>query len=157
MNPRVLAIAAFCVTCIATAVYVTWSYVDRAADIQPRAARLDIPWVKTSSADGFAPDAQSSIEDLRVVAGDRRASQERRAQAIYLIAKAKDWDSVETLIAQLDDPSPLVRGRAAAAIRLILGTDFEYRAEDDQNKRTASIDGIRRYWQSRKSNPPVTE
>jgi hypothetical protein len=157
MSLRILATAVFSLACVALTAGVLWNYVSSAPDVRPKASRLDIPWVKSPSAGGLRPDEPPSIEELRVLAGNTRAIPEQRAQAIFLLAKAKDWDSVETLIAQLDDPAPLVRGRAAAAIRHILGTDFYFLAQDDQPKRLASIDGIRRYWQSRKTNPPVSE
>ena len=157
MNLRILSTAAIAMVCLATTAGVLWSYASSSADPQPKTSRLDIPWVKSSSAEDLKPDGSLSIEDLRKLVANIRVTPEKRAQAIYLLAKAKDWDSVEILIAQLDDPAPLVRGRAAAAIRHTLGTDFYFRAQDDQTKRLASIDGIRRYWNSRKSNPPISE
>jgi len=121
---------------------------------QQKPPALDVPWVKTS--DSSEPQTQESrtIEELRSNAADRKRRPEERAQAIFRLAKSNDWSSVETLIDQLDDPSPLIRGRAAAAVRHILGTDFYFRAEDPPPKRKTAIDGIRRYWQSRKDNPP---
>jgi hypothetical protein len=158
MSLRILATVAFSFACIATTAGMLCSYSSSTSNAgASQTSRLDMPWVKSPSAGGQAPGESTTAEELHALAGNVRATPEQRAQAIYLIAKAKDWDGVETLISQLDDAAPLVRGRAAVAIRYILGTDFYFRAQDDRTRRLASIDGIRRYWQARKANPPLSE
>ena len=154
---RSLLIVGFAAACVALTTVVVWSYAHATPQAKPRPSRLDVPWVKSASTDDLPQDGSLPVAELRKLAADANAVPEQRVQAMYLLAKENDWESVEILIAQLNDPRPLVRGRAASAIRHILGTDFYFRAQDPADKRQESIDGIRKYWQSRKSNPPISE
>jgi hypothetical protein len=126
-----------------------------------RPAALQVPWVKSEGNNPAAmldpgqPVAAARIEEARKHLADVKRKPEERAQAAFVLASAKDWKGVDTLIDQLNDSSPLVRGRSAAAIRHILGTNFYYRAEDDPAKRAAAIADIKRYWKARQTNPPL--
>jgi HEAT repeat protein len=92
---------------------------------------------------------------MRKLAKDRKSPAELRVQAIYHIAKQQDQGSMDLLIDLLDDPLPLVRGRAAGAIASILGTDFSFRPEDNKVQRREVVNGIRRYWSTRKRPSPL--
>ncbi|MCA9269319.1 MAG: hypothetical protein KDA41_12645 [Planctomycetales bacterium] len=120
-------------------------------------ARSSVPNVQGGDGRSDWPSASQSIEQLRAIVADAKREPTARAQAICLIAEARDWESVDLLIAQLEDSSPLVRGRAGVALQHILGTDFLYRAESPPAQRAAAIRGLRRYWESRKAYPPLTE
>lgn len=148
---------ALCGFCLLTAVGMSVAMWKPAPIETLKPAVADVPWVTSEINDGLRLDDARPVGELRSLAADKNRSSQARAQAMYHLAKLNDWGSVEVLLAQLTDKSALVRGRAAASLRHILGTDFYYRANDAEQKRVASIKDIRRYWDSRKANPPVVE
>jgi hypothetical protein len=114
---------------------------------------LQVPW--TNDPQGkLSKSEQASVASLKQITTDSKRRPEQRVQAIFYLAESRNWDGVEALLSAMDDESLLVRGRAAAAVRHVLGTDFYFHADDAKSKRQESIDGIRRYWESRKNNPP---
>jgi len=145
-----------CIVLLAVLGGVTWYFWPAESAAQATSEMPRMPWVKSQSPEA-RHYAELTNETLRSLAADTNVGPEDRVQAMYYLAQARDWNSVDTLIHQLQDPVPLVRGRAAAALRHILGTDFYFRAADPESSRTAAIDGIRRYWESRKSSPPDSE
>ena len=52
-----------------------------------------------------------------------------RATAAQALGDMQDFVSVPELLRLCDDPSPLVRGRAGAAVCNILGADFPFQAD----------------------------
>lgn len=148
---------AVCGFCLLTAVGMSVAIWKPAPIETQKPAVADVPWVTSEINDGLQLDDARPAGELRSLAADKNRSSQARAQAMYHLARLNDWESVDVLLAQLTDKSALVRGRAAASLRHILGTDFYYRANDVEQKRLASIKDIRRYWDSRKANPPVIE
>jgi len=157
MNFRVLAIAVLSVASSVLASAMLWYYVIRDEPQPSKAKALPVLWVESTSPGNLGPSEAWSLTKLRSFVADNEQTPEHRAQAIYFLARENDWEGVDTLIELLDDPLPLLRGRAAAAIRHILGTEFYYRAADDRSDRLDRIDEIRRYWSSRKDNLPRLE
>lgn len=155
MYGRQIALAVVCLACISSVCVIAFQYLRPASVAKSDPAPLDVPWVESTERQSIAVDDIQSPVRLRAIVNDAKRLPEERVQAIFYLAKSNDWESVETLIGQLNDSSPLVRGRAAAAIRHLLGTDFYFRAQDEPAQRLIAIDGIRRYWQSRKANPPI--
>ena len=113
----------------------------------------------TSRASAGDAEGRTMSADLltqqRAMAANRTAKPEQRVEAIQQLALARDWDATETLLDLLDDPSALIRGKSAVALRAILGTDFYFHADDPPARRLQVISGMRRYWQSRQLHPPT--
>jgi len=61
------------------------------------------------------------------------------APLLQATMKVRDHRSLPTAIDLLDHPDPLVRGRAGAAVREILGADFGFRANDPPEKRAKVV------------------
>lgn len=78
---------------------------------------------------------------------------EVKAAAIEAIGELKHWESMPKLLDALDDPSPLVRGRAAAIATSMLGIDFGFRAGDPPDKRALAIKGMKRLYQDMLNSP----
>jgi hypothetical protein len=154
MSLRTLILSLLLLACIVVAGAAWRPLLCGTAQPSTRSGLLDVPAVKSSAGDASLTRG-APAEELRGVVGDPRRTPQERAQAIHSLARAQDWKGVDVLIAQLDDSSPLVRGRAAAAVRHILGTDFYYRAEDHPAKRAIAINDLRRYWKARQTNPPT--
>lgn len=157
MTSRVSILIGLTIASIAGLALAIWSSLGAAAKPQVSTGPFDVPAIKGQGTLDAASLATLSAIDLRRLASDIKAAPQQRAQAIHRIAQARDWDGVETLIAQLDDSSALVRGRSAAALRHILGTEFFYRAEEERSRRLQSIQNLRRYWDARKDSPPLQE
>ncbi len=154
MARRSLITALACLGCVILATWVAVRSWQRSDSAERTPYPLDVPWVKSPVTANNLSLATPSIDELRGIVSDATRPPEERVQAIVHLANGNDWDSVEVLIAALSDESPLIRGRSAAGIRHVLGTDFYFRAYDDPTQRATAIEGIRRYWQSRNSNPP---
>ncbi len=102
-----------------------------------------------------ASATEVSIDGLRAAVADSQRLPTERVAAMAQLAARRDWKGVTVLIDHLDDPSLLIRGRSAAAIRAILGTDFQYRAGASRADRLRQQEEIRRYWSSRRTHPPI--
>ena len=97
---------------------------------------------------------QGAAPQLRQIIAQTRNS-EVRATAAQALGDLADFQSVPELLRLCDDPSPLVRGRAGAAVTNIIGMDFFFKADDPPEQRKAAIESMRRaYEQMRRSLPP---
>lgn len=85
----------------------------------------------------------ADVPTLLAAAGDRKESERVRAAASQSLGFLEVFEAMPVLVDSLDDPSPLVRGRAYAAIRRILQRDFGFRAEDPPEKRQPIVARIR--------------
>ncbi len=126
-----------------------------------------VPRPQDSSSGGSANTAASSLEPGVATANkstDVSTAQLRqlvkgggdpevRATAAQGLGWAMDWESVPDLLKMCDDPSPLVRGRAGAALQLILGADYHFRANDDSQTRKKAIEGMKQVYQQAKGPP----
>ena len=90
---------------------------------------------------GRLGDKQEAAMLSRVV-NDRREDEHVRAAAVQAIGLMRAWKHRDAAILALDDPSPRVRGRAAAAVRSMIGRDFGFRANDSEADRKAAIKRI---------------
>jgi HEAT repeat protein len=77
-----------------------------------------------------------------------------RAAAAQGLGDVQDFQSVPELLRLCDDPSPLVRGRAGAAVTNIIGMDFFFNANDPPEKRKAVIESMRRAYEQMRRFPP---
>lgn len=97
---------------------------------------------------------QGAAPQLREVIA-RTRNPEVRATAAQALGDLEDFQSVPELLRLCDDPSPLVRGRAGAAVTNIIGMDFFFKADDPPKERATAIESMRRaYDQMRRSTPP---
>ena len=81
---------------------------------------------------------------IRVLRGDPVPAV--RAAAADAMGRLRTRGPVPALIAALDDPSLLVRGRAGAAIRRLSGRDFGFRAGDTAYRRRQVVRKIAAWW-----------
>ncbi len=89
---------------------------------------------------------QESAEYLREVLAQGDSSQSR-AVAASKLGEMRDEDSMPALFRAMDDPDPLIRGRAAAAVRKIMGANYFFRATDSPERRKEVIDRIKKDWE----------
>jgi hypothetical protein len=93
-----------------------------------------------------------TVERCRQMLTEGTTPQERAAGAAGL-GHLRDPDSVPLLLKAMDDPEVVVRGRAANAVRTILGVDFFFKAEERPEKRRAVIQkyrGLYEQWMKKK-------
>ena len=87
--------------------------------------------------------------DVDMLAGNLHDTQQGvpvRAASALSLGALDNFRAVPALIEALSDPSPLVRGRAYAAIRKIYQLDVGFRANDEPAKRQAAITRIRQLY-----------
>ncbi len=92
-----------------------------------------------------APKPESA-EDLRDVLEKGDSTQDRTVAAAKL-GEMRDEESMPVLLRAMEDPDPLIRGRAAAAVRKIMGADYYFRASDPPQRRNEVIATIKRDWE----------
>jgi hypothetical protein len=80
-------------------------------------------------------------------------SRDVRAQMILGLAQQWDLDSMPAFLEAMDDPSPLIRGRAAMAVKKILTTVGDYRADDPPEKRRLALQAVRKRWDEMRASP----
>lgn len=104
-----------------------------------------------------APKPESA-EDLREVL-EKGDSMQARTVAAAKLGEMRDEQSMPVLLRAMEDPDPVLRGRAAAAVRKIMGADYYFRAGDPPKRRKEVIATIKRDWNGYlryKSGRPVT-
>jgi hypothetical protein len=60
------------------------------------------------------------------------------------------FGEMETFLAAMDDPDPIVRRRAGEAAKRFACADVRFRAEDPPEKRQAAIQTLRDLWRKEK-------
>lgn len=94
-----------------------------------------------SGASQGEPSGTSSVEHAR------QTSQTRAAAAARL-GQIGDEQSIPALLRAMEDPDPVVRGRAGAAVRKIMKADYRFRAADPPERRTEVLANIKRDWEA---------
>jgi HEAT repeat protein len=89
---------------------------------------------------------QESAEQLRDVL-TKEDSRQARAAAAAKLGEMQDEDSMPALLQAMEDPDPVIRGRAAAAVRKIMGADYYFRADDSPQRRKEVLAVIKRDWE----------
>jgi hypothetical protein len=77
------------------------------------------------------------------------------APLLQATMKNRDYRSLPTVIQLLEHPDPLVRGRAGAAVRKILGADFGFRANATEDERARIISLIKQDYEN--AQPRIQE
>ena len=90
--------------------------------------------------------SQQSAEQLREVLA-KGDSRQARAVAAAKLGEMRDEDSMPALLRAMEDPDPLIRGRAAAAVRKIMKANYYFRAGDSPERRKEVIDRIKKDWE----------
>jgi hypothetical protein len=80
-----------------------------------------------------------------------------RAACIRGLAAQWDYDTMPMLLDALEDPSPLVRGRAGVAVQRLLGADFGFRCDDPPEKRGMVVKRLRQEWERVKDTPAMQQ
>jgi HEAT repeat protein len=93
-----------------------------------------------------APKPESA-EDLRDLL-EKGDSIQARTGAAAKLGEMRDEESMPVLLRAMEDPDPVLRGRAAAAVRKIMGADYYFRAGDPPERRKEVIATIQRDWEA---------
>jgi HEAT repeat protein len=137
--------------------WVYWPRSERAAtpeQLVEQALTGDTPLIQQQAATALVAHQHATAPQLRQVLKEARHP-DVRAAAAQGLGDVQDFQSVPELLRLCDDPAPLVRGRAGAAVTSIIGMDFFFKAEDPPDQRKAAIESMRRaYEQMRRSLPP---
>jgi HEAT repeat protein len=73
-------------------------------------------------------------------------SPEVRAAAATALGHARAMDEMQTLFKALEDPDPMVRARASAAVTRITGRRYETYVDGTPEQRRAAVADIRQMW-----------
>jgi HEAT repeat protein len=92
-------------------------------------------------------EQQESAEHLRDVLTQEDSWQARAAAAAKL-GEMRDEESMPALLQAMEDPDPVIRGRAAVAVRKIMRADYYFRAGDSPERRKEVIAAIKRDWEA---------
>jgi hypothetical protein len=82
---------------------------------------------------------------------------EVRGQMITGLVQLWDLDSMPAFLAALDDPSPIIRGRADGAVRRVITDGCGYRPEDTPEQRRPAVDKLRGQWDRIRNSPRYPE
>lgn len=121
----------------------------RHVKVLTEAAKDSRPVVREAAVAGMGQFHLRDEVDPRVLTRVLRGEREQpnvRAAAARALGRLQLWDGMPALVEALEHPDPLVRGRAGAAIRKMLGRDYLFRANDPLEKRREAIANIRRDW-----------
>ena len=80
-----------------------------------------------------------------------------RAACIQGVRVRQYYGSAELLFAALEDPSPLVSGRAAATLTQWLGRDHFFRPDAPREQRDRTIRAMRQSWEEIQTSPLLKE
>jgi HEAT repeat protein len=76
-----------------------------------------------------------------------------KSATIAALGRHYDFDSMEAIIAAMEDESSVVRGRAAAVVARFLGRDRRFRADGPEADRARIIKYSREDWEMVKTSP----
>jgi HEAT repeat protein len=136
--------------------WVYWPRSDRAKtpeQLAEQALSGDNPLVQQMAAAQLSNHRQAAAPQLRQVL-KQASNPDVRAAAAQGLGDVQDFQSVPELLRLCEDPSPLVRGRAGAAVTNIIGMDFFFKADDPPEKRKAVIESMRRAYDQMRRYPP---
>jgi len=114
-----------------------------------KASKDSRPVVREAAVAGLGQFHLRDEVDPKVLTEILRREEEQpnvRAAAARAIGRLQLWDGMPALVEAMEHPDPLVRGRAGAAVRKMLGRDYGFRADDPQAKRDVAISAIRKVW-----------
>ena len=86
---------------------------------------------------------RARMEIRRAVQQHEQYEPEVLAPLLQATMKTRDYRSMPELLELLEHEDPIVRGRAGAAVKKILGADLGFRAYDPPDKRAETIAKIR--------------
>jgi HEAT repeat protein len=104
------------------------------------------PALRRAAATQLAQTGPEAAPVLREILAKTGESSDVRAAAADGLGVLRDEASMGDLLTALEDPDPLVRGRAGVAIQRILGADYFFRAEDPVERRRECIENIKSDW-----------
>ena len=136
--------------------WVYWPRSERAntpEQLAQQALSGDNPIVQQMAASQLSNHRHAAAPQLRQVLKEARHP-DVRAAAAQGLGDVQDFQSVPELLRLCDDPSPLVRGRAGAAVTNIIGMDFFFKADDPPEQRKAVIESMRRAYEQMRRHPP---
>ena len=136
------------VTARAVHVIGKWTHRDSIPHLK-RALRDPRPRVRAAAAVALGQFRRRDRVDAGSLVGllsNRDEEDDVRAAAACSLGRLQSWNAMPALVDALEDPEPMVRGRAGSAVRKILGVDFGFRAEAPVRRRRAAVARIRNSW-----------
>lgn len=97
-----------------------------------------------------------ALEHLRRVATESKDANVR-AVCVLEIGDRRDYESMDLLLAALDDESALVRARAAKAVGRIIGREYHYAHNAPRSERQSTIDAIQACWQEMQTSQAMMD
>jgi len=76
-----------------------------------------------------------------------------RAECIRALAELYDYESMDAMLAALNDESALVRGRAEACMKRMLRFESHYHYNDPPEQRRAAAEALKEYWEEHRTSP----
>ncbi len=155
-------IGAVAVLVVAAMAYFGWQWLDQTAEapspevLAEQALGGSSPEAREKAAVQLATQVTDSRNLLRQVFHQSEAPPVRAA-CISGMAGNWDYHSMDDLLAALEDESPLVRGRAGAAVQQMLGIHFYFRAQDPPDKRAVAVKKMRAAWEYMRTSGKLEE
>ncbi len=91
-------------------------------------------------------------DQLRHVLAESR-SPGVRAAVIQGLGKLWDYESMPSLLDAMEDPSAVVRGRAAVVVERMMSVDCGFRAADPPEARAKVVEELREQWENFRTSP----
>ena len=92
----------------------------------------------------YGEEAKTHMRDVLAQSDDVNV----RGICINGLANIYDYDSIEIMLAGLDDESPVIQGRCLVALRKLLGRSFHFDPSMSEDERKKRIAQIRAEWES---------
>jgi len=116
-------------------------------ELAEQALHAESPQKQEIAAFELAQLGKEAKQQLRRVLGESSLPQVR-AECIRGLAAQWDFDSMETFLDALDDQSPLVRGRASAAVQRMMSVNVDFPHKAPPEEREPVVKHLRQRWQS---------
>lgn len=110
------------------------------APSQPNVQSSSSSSLAVASEGGYRPASSGGSSDDSFV-------RDERIDAIGQLGQLRDKKSVPVLLQAMEDPDPVIRGKAAVAVGKIMKADFYFRAEDPPKRRAEILQLIRTEWE----------
>jgi hypothetical protein len=120
------------------------------------ALNSELPDQRQHAAVMLADSGPAGVPHIREVFRRSEASDVKVA-CIEGIAQNWDYDSMDLLLDALDDPSPVVRGRAASAVMRMVGRNRRFRAEGPEAERKMLAQYMREDWEAMRRHPRLED
>ena len=92
----------------------------------------------------YGEEAKQNMRDVLAQSNDPNV----KAICIHGLGLIYDYESIDIMLAGLEDESPVIRGRSAIAVRKLIGRSFHFDPAMSETERRQRVDAIRKEWES---------